>query len=208
MTHPAPYNPRRITPAAMAGLAQALYIFGDLSGLVLNRRTGNIVCGHQRTEAGGIDLEAVRWGEPYDCELGEEGKRFTSHERAGTVLVGGAPFAVREVSWPEAFERFANVTANNPEIQGSWDDKISDLIGQIKTDFPGSSNEVRIDELLKSIRRLATDLPVAGMEVVEVSPPYDSADITALLAHRVILEALSGIALRRSGRSAVREPSN
>ena len=63
-------------------------------------------------------------------------------------------------------------------------------------------------ELLKSIRRLATELPVAGMEVVEVSPPYDSADITALLAHRVILETLSGIAVRRSGSPGVREPSN
>lgn len=63
-------------------------------------------------------------------------------------------------------------------------------------------------ELLKGLRRLATELPVVGMEVVEVSPPYDSADITALLAHRVIMEALSGIALRRSGRSPAREPSN
>jgi agmatinase len=37
------------------------------------------------------------------------------------------------------------------------------------------------------------------MEVVEVSPPYDHADITALLAHRVVLEALSGMALRKAG---------
>lgn len=63
-------------------------------------------------------------------------------------------------------------------------------------------------ELLKSVRRLATDLPVAGMEVVEVSPPYDAADITALLAHRVVLEALSGIALRRTGAEPRRERSN
>jgi agmatinase len=62
-------------------------------------------------------------------------------------------------------------------------------------------------ELLKSIRRLATDLPLAGMEVVEVSPPYDSADITALLANRVILEALSGVALRKEGRAPSRETS-
>jgi arginase family enzyme len=41
------------------------------------------------------------------------------------------------------------------------------------------------------------------MEVVEVSPPYDQADVTALLAHRTILEVLSGLALRRTGR----EPS-
>jgi len=33
--------------------------------------------------------------------------------------------------------------------------------------------------------------------VVEVSPPYDHAEITAFLANRVVLEALSGIAWRR-----------
>jgi agmatinase len=38
-----------------------------------------------------------------------------------------------------------------------------------------------------------------GVDVVEVSPPYDHADITAALANRVVLEALSGIAARRIG---------
>jgi arginase family enzyme len=45
----------------------------------------------------------------------------------------------------------------------------------------------------------------AGMEVVEVSPPYDHADVTALLAHRMVLEALSGLALRRIGREPAPE---
>jgi agmatinase len=35
------------------------------------------------------------------------------------------------------------------------------------------------------------------MEVVEVAPPYDHADITAFLGNRVILEALSAMARRR-----------
>ena len=35
------------------------------------------------------------------------------------------------------------------------------------------------------------------MDVVEVSPPYDHADITAMLGNRVVLEALSAIARRR-----------
>ncbi|NDF42976.1 MAG: agmatinase, partial [Actinobacteria bacterium] len=34
---------------------------------------------------------------------------------------------------------------------------------------------------------------------VEVAPPFDSADITAILANRVVLEAVSAIAKRRSG---------
>ncbi len=52
-------------------------------------------------------------------------------------------------------------------------------------------------QLLDAVRRICYELPIAGMDVVEVSPPYDHADITAALANRVILEALSAIARRR-----------
>jgi agmatinase len=52
-------------------------------------------------------------------------------------------------------------------------------------------------QLLDSVRRIAYELPVLGMDIVEVSPPYDHADITALLANRVLLEALTGMARRR-----------
>ena len=45
--------------------------------------------------------------------------------------------------------------------------------------------------------RICHELPVAGMDVVEVSPPYDHAEITALLGNRVVLEALAGMARRR-----------
>ena len=54
-------------------------------------------------------------------------------------------------------------------------------------------------ELLDTIRRIAVELPVVGMDVVEVSPPFDSADVTAFLANRVVLEMLSGITFRKQG---------
>ena len=54
-------------------------------------------------------------------------------------------------------------------------------------------------ELLESVRRICLELPVVGMDVVEVAPAFDNADITAILANRVVLEALSAIAKRRSG---------
>ena len=63
-------------------------------------------------------------------------------------------------------------------------------------------------QLLDAVRRIAMEMPLAGMDVVEVSPPYDHAEVTAYLGNRVVLEALSGIAWRR-GRTAgrpVREP--
>ena len=56
-------------------------------------------------------------------------------------------------------------------------------------------------ELLDAVRRIAIELPVLGMDVVEVSPPYDNADVTAFLANRVVLEVLSGLAYRRRGGS-------
>ncbi|GAA0977218.1 agmatinase [Acrocarpospora macrocephala] len=52
-------------------------------------------------------------------------------------------------------------------------------------------------ELLDAVRRICYELPVLGVEIVEVAPPYDHADITAFLGNRVVLEALSAIARRR-----------
>ena len=54
-------------------------------------------------------------------------------------------------------------------------------------------------ELLEAVRRIALEVPVVGMDIVEVSPPYDCADITAILANRVALEALSAIAHKKNG---------
>jgi agmatinase len=54
-------------------------------------------------------------------------------------------------------------------------------------------------ELLEAVRRICTELPIVGIDIVEVAPAYDSAEITAILANRVALEALSAIALKRKG---------
>lgn len=52
-------------------------------------------------------------------------------------------------------------------------------------------------QLLDAVRQICYELPVVGMDVVEVAPPFDHADITALLGNRVVLEALSAMARRR-----------
>jgi agmatinase len=61
-------------------------------------------------------------------------------------------------------------------------------------------------QLLDAVRRAAVELPLVGIEVVEVAPAYDSSDITAMLANRVVLEALSGIAVRRGAARTGRVP--
>ena len=57
-------------------------------------------------------------------------------------------------------------------------------------------------QLLDAVRRIGMELPLAGVDVVEVSPPYDHAEVTAYLANRVVLEVLSGIAWRRRSEAA------
>ena len=54
-------------------------------------------------------------------------------------------------------------------------------------------------ELLRAVRRIVAARGMAGMDVVEVSPPYDHAAITAMAANRVVLEVLSALALNRRG---------
>lgn len=46
--NPAEYNPRRISDEAFAGLGNSISRFGLLANIVWNKRTGNIVGGHQR----------------------------------------------------------------------------------------------------------------------------------------------------------------
>lgn len=53
-------------------------------------------------------------------------------------------------------------------------------------------------ELLRAVRRIASTVRLAAMDVVEVSPPFDNPGaITAEAAHRVVLEGISALAWSR-----------
>jgi agmatinase len=62
-------------------------------------------------------------------------------------------------------------------------------------------------ELLRAIRQVATAVELAGMDVVEVSPPYDTAEVTAMAAHRCVLEAISAIAARHRAQGGTPNPT-
>ena len=62
-------------------------------------------------------------------------------------------------------------------------------------------------QLLDAVRRIAMEVSLAGVDVVEVSPPYDTAEVTAFLANRIVLEALSGVAWRRCPREDAPDPA-
>ena len=53
-------------------------------------------------------------------------------------------------------------------------------------------------DLLRAIRNIALRTRLVAMDVVEVSPPYDHAEITAQNANRCILDAISALAVKKS----------
>jgi agmatinase len=63
-------------------------------------------------------------------------------------------------------------------------------------------------EVLRAIRQVVGAVELAGMDVVEVSPPYDLAETTAMAANRAALEAISALAVRKAAGGRVRwEPT-
>jgi DNA modification methylase len=60
---PAPYNPRRISDDALAGLGASVDRFGLVQPVIVNERTGHIVGGHQRVKVlqaqGAVETDVV-----------------------------------------------------------------------------------------------------------------------------------------------------
>jgi agmatinase len=59
-------------------------------------------------------------------------------------------------------------------------------------------------EVLRAIRQIVSVVDLAGMDVVEVSPPYDVSETTSMIANRAALEAISALAVRRAAGKPVR----
>ena len=63
-------------------------------------------------------------------------------------------------------------------------------------------------ELLRAVRRIVGKVELAGMDIVEVSPPYDWAESTAMIANRCALEAISALAVKHRQGGTIRYAAN
>ena len=105
-------NPRTISDKKLAMLKKALEKFGDLSGIVFNRKSKQLVGGHQRRKLFGDKTPVTIT------------KKYLKPTKTGTVAEGfvelnGERFSYREVSWDRPIELAANIAANNGA--GEWD---------------------------------------------------------------------------------------
>jgi formimidoylglutamase len=59
-------------------------------------------------------------------------------------------------------------------------------------------------EVLRAVRQIVAAVDLAAMDVVEVSPPYDHAETTAMAANRAALETISALAVKKAAGRTVR----
>jgi DNA modification methylase len=116
---PDPANPRRMTDEATAGLARSMERFGALD-IVFNRRTKQLVSGHQRVAA----LKAA--GAKSIQRSGDWG--FILHPKTKER------FPVRYVDWTPEEQRIANITANNMNIMGAFQPLVLEQLDALKLD--------------------------------------------------------------------------
>jgi len=109
----ASYNPRSITDRQLDAMVKSYMKFGDLSGITMNVRTGNLVGGHQRTtifKKHGKKSSIVK--KPYSDKYGTVSVGYVDVvvKRDGNSSVIRIPY--REVKWDADTEKAANIAAN------------------------------------------------------------------------------------------------
>jgi len=159
-------NPRRISDKAAEGLEQSLFRFGDLSGIVFNQQTGELVAGHQR-------MEQIRkkWGDQ-PIQLVDKDRNLY-----GIAIDDKHFFPVRVVHWSKAMQRAANVAANSQKLSGEFTDDVAiylmDIQKEVAEEAPNLFEEVLLNELM-----VESQIEAAPIEFGEHSIP--EADITTI----------------------------
>lgn len=103
----APYNPRQIDHDSKERLRRSLSEHGLVDLPIWNRRTGNLVGGHQRI----AQLDVLEGSKDYDL-------------------------MVNVIDVDEREEAQLNVQLNNPDLMGDWDfGKLADMAGEFDLSF-------------------------------------------------------------------------
>lgn len=116
-------NPRKISAEKKAMLSKAIEEFGDLGGIIFNKRTGQLVGGHQRVSV--IPKDAA-----VEIEHKYKKPTRTGTTAEGHIVIKGEKFKYREVDWPLEREETANIAAN--QHGGNWeDDKLKEIVNDL-----------------------------------------------------------------------------
>lgn len=104
--HEAPYNPRKISNEARKKLKKGLKTYGLVQPIVVNRKTMNVVGGHQK------------------LSIMDEEYKYPTNDYSLQVSM---------INVDEETEVKINIFLNNPAAQGEWD---NELLQEIKLSYP------------------------------------------------------------------------
>lgn len=190
-------NPRTISRHDLDALKNSIRKFGDLSGIVKNIRSGQLVGGHQRITA-------------FKQLPGEKKivitSRFEQPDSKGTVAIGfidfeNAQYGYREVDWDEGFEKAANIAANR--IEGDWD---KELLAQMNLEIAKLENGMELladtgqrEDEIKQLGKLIGVVDDDPEEEVDPDLPENNKLEFALTREQkeIVIEALENIKATR-----------
>jgi len=138
------YNPRKLNKDSKKALKTSINEFGDISGITVNKRNGNLISGNHRwTELvdeygkGNLFLEHLE-GEIYGLNV-----KTGLEEEAGFT-----GFTVRVVDWDDPKEKAANITANSDLVAGEFTAELQDVLADAAIDMPEKLFiDLRLEEL-------------------------------------------------------------
>jgi hypothetical protein len=168
-------NPRQITKKEFADLRDSLRKFGDLSGIVHNLNTDEIISGNQRIEV--FDLSKLQ------IDITE---RLPEPDEQGTVATGwviweGKRYTYRAVMWDEKQSEEANVRAN--KAGGSWN-------------FDILANEFSIPDLLEwgfKEWELGIQNPIDFEKEWQGMPEFEQNDLSPMKSIKINFACLADI---------------
>lgn len=129
-------------------------------------------------------------------QVGIRGSLFSDDDLKQPDKLGISSFNIRDVKY-RTEEVLRRINALEGKTYVSFDIDVVDPGTAPGTGTPEIGGMLGF-ETLEFVRRMNIDL--AGFDVVEVSPPYDVSELTAMTAANLIYEAMSVQALRLTGR--------
>jgi len=183
---PDPKNPRTLSKHDGEALSKSLDRFGDLSCIVFNQRTGQLVGGHQRLEI----MKKLTGEKRIEITTTYETPDEVGTVAIGYIFLGTKQFAYRVVDWDQGTQRAANIAANR--IRGEFD---RELLAEVTYELSQLENSAELleqtglaeDELSKLLDSVGVGGEDEAPAVDEVNSPVSQlGEIYQLGNHRLM----------------------
>ena len=141
---PAPYNPRTISEAALRGLSASIKRFGLVEPIIVNKRSGHVVGGHQRLKV--LEAEGVKETQVVVVDLDAKDEKALNVALNNQAIAGDftadvqaiidelrvdIPEAVTELCFDDLLERFEHAEWTDPPILDITESSIPDSKAKI-----------------------------------------------------------------------------